>query len=457
MLNKKYISFLDNILKQNFNLDFILALSSLHFRRSAAYKEIFFYSNKSRKNLFINWLKKIFLDKKNFFLRKNINNKAQICIVSYFTDNNIKNFRYSKDLYFGSFINELKKDFSLETLYHNSSNYSSKYINFKLRQKINILSNNSGLFFELKSIILSLFAYAYLNLRYKSNLTYTSTFALKKIFSIITNLRINNQILLFIEKINPRVIIIPHEGHAWENLVLKNIRKKYPKKIILSYQFSNIFRDSHAIFRKINNNYMADKILTTSNLSSKIFKKKGIKNVLTIGSPKYKKSNKIKYKNNFNVLVLPEGVKSEHVELYNLIKELTKQYPKYNFYFKIHPSFIKILKKKFSKSSNIILCNDKIKIDQYYNICSFVIFKGTSLALDAIKNGLLPIFIKKDKYSHEPFWIKIPKKHTLENTNDFKKISKVKKIDSKILGYANNFYEKIDIKDLEKYFKSKNV
>ena len=103
------------------------------------------------------------------------------------------------------------------------------------------------------------------------------------------NLRLYYQMYYLLKELNPKLIIIPFEGHAWERLIMNLVKENFKKIKICSYQFSVTTKFQHAIFRPLKNNYNPDVIFTTGKVISKNFMKYKCP-VKVLGSNKFKKN-----------------------------------------------------------------------------------------------------------------------------------------------------------------------
>ena len=86
---------------------------------------------------------------------------------------------------------------------------------------------------------------------------------------MVYNLRLKYQIQELIKIINPKLIIIPFEGHAWERVIIKSIKDINPNIKIAAYQFSITTKFQHSIFRPLKKDYNPDIIFTTGTITKK--------------------------------------------------------------------------------------------------------------------------------------------------------------------------------------------
>ena len=92
--------------------------------------------------------------------------------------------------------------------------------------------------------------------------------------SAYNNLKLVFQFDKILAKYNPKFLFLTFEGHSWERLIINHVKKKFPKIIILSYQFSVLTKHSSSIYLNLGKNFKPDIILTSGNFTKNKFKKK---------------------------------------------------------------------------------------------------------------------------------------------------------------------------------------
>jgi hypothetical protein len=483
MIKKKEINKLFNLsrtfLKKRPNLNNLgnnfLFLQSVHLVHLSKYK---FVNSNSPNFLFFsryifefskNLVKIILFFFKIIFTRNhtNINNKSKkkIIIVSHL--NNIQRFKKNIDTqYFG-----VEKEFGKKKsifFYLDHLNTSKKQRSYFLNIKKNIFINNYCIEISTyKKIILNMikeFSFIYNHIK-KSNNNFEKKFYLecaKYLFSLST---IKNIILYYnLEKliIKNKItnILITLEGHPYEYLIFL-LGKKYKIKIF-AYQISYITKGHYSMFLNLGNNLMPSKILANGKIGYDFLKKKfNPVNVVLLGSNKYRKKIKIKKINNLNLLVIPsnfDGEASEFIEFcYRCLKK--NKNLKTKLIFRLHPEINKF--DFIKKNSNILKNEKRIKISDSILIddissCKFVLYRSSSAVIDAVQQGLIPIFFseKRINFQSDPLW-QLKSKITVKNYYELSKVLDNKKQLNKrkyleYINFANNYYKPINYRKIRK-------
>lgn len=256
-------------------------------------------------------------------------------------------------------------------------------------------------------------------------------------------------------------ILITLEGHPYEYLTFL-LGKTYNISIY-AYQTSYITNSHYSMFLNIGNNFLPTKILANGKIGYDYLKKKfNPSKVILLGSNKYKKKIIRKKTNNFNLLVLPsayEGEASEFLELcYKFLQENKNQEIK--IVFRLHPQINKLnfIKKNFKilNNENRIKISDKNLINDI-NLCKFALYRSSSAIIDALQQGLIPIFLieKKTNLQSDPLW-QLQSKIIVKNHYQLSRILSNKHYLSnkkylKFKNFANNYYKPVN------YSKLKNI
>lgn len=376
--------------------EFIISLNSLNFFNHN--KKIFINVNK------ISFIRKIV----NLKLNKPSNiDKIENVFISHFISDNQKYQTY--DFYHDKIIEVVARYKKCLRIFinHTSQNirqYKNENIeNFFLIKSLFLLNHFHILlyffskFFYLK--ILGLFSnnqmnkFAFKNISFVDSITSSANYITSK------------KIVSLLKKTKAKNVFMPFEGHSWEKITIFLIKKNIPKIKIYYYQF-NLNHRKMLFLEYLNNSATQPHYILCA---SKIvfdeirYKKINIKSYL-IGSNRLLKL-KVKRKiNNNNCLILPEGIDVEINFFINFIFKYCSLYSNLNFIFRLPPHLnklkyqksIKILPKNFTFTINSSLLED-------INKCKFVIFRGTSAVFNAVYNGLIPIYLKKNKSDKIPF------------------------------------------------------
>ena len=421
--------------------------------------------------LIINLIKiKLFIIKLIFttnYLSINKNFKKGSITVSHLI--NSENFKKNIDIQFGGIEKEIEKNKTI-FFYLNHINIGNKsWIDSTKTKKNFIINNNCIELSTYKKIITNIISEFYLLLKKvkKTNNNFEKKFYLecaRYLFSLST---IKNIILFYnLEKliIKKKItyIAITLEGHPYEHLIF--LLGRIHKIKVFAYQTTYITKNHFSMFLNLGKNFLPTKILASGKISYDfLITKFDTKKVVLLGSNKYKKKISIKIIDNSNCLIIPTGFESESMELLNLCYECLKKEKDFNYKFilRLHPqidksNFIKKNQKLLKSEKRIEISNSKL-IDDIHS-CKFVLYGASSVVVEAIQQGLVPIHFhnKKNNFEYDPLW-QLKSKAIIKNSNELIKIFKKKASfnQKKILRYinfANNFYRPVNYKKLREIF-----
>jgi hypothetical protein len=225
------------------------------------------------------------------------------------------------------------------------------------------------------------------------------------------NLQIANQIGALVEKLQPKVIVIIHEGHAWERLAFSAARSAHSNVLCIGYQHAAVFRLQHSIRRSLAPKYNPDKILTAGDISctqlrsslglegipiSVLGSNRRFKGRTTAPEPQTHKHSGDNSAGGPVCLVLPEGVASEC----NLILEFSilcaMVNPDIQYIWRLHPavSFASLQAKNpklRSYPKNVFLSQATLEED--ISRSCWALYRGTTAIVQAVMAGLRPIYL----------------------------------------------------------------
>lgn len=463
---KRVCDFCDKILLSKKSSIFTHSITSLHVLKEHPILLDYYFDLGRDKQLennplikkIVKYIYNLFKEKKNFHLSKSQKNGSDVLILSNIISSSHANNSY--DFYFGyleKFLN--KKNIKTFTALRNFTNVPS----YKLKKKLNknkiLLHDKTFISKELKIFFRILKEFLFINKSFDiPKIPY-----LKKKFlsflsfrSMVYNLRLRYQIKHLIKIISPKLIIIPFEGHAWERVIIKTIKDTNPNIKVAAYQFSITTKFQHALFRPLKKDYNPDIIFSSGSITKKKFQKNYDCKVDILGSNKFIKLNVKKKKINNNFLIVPEGFQNETELMLNFTISLSKIYKDYKFIFRVHP-LIKTDKihYKIKNYKNIFISSHSLKND--LKLCTYVIFRGSATVFEAIKSGLKPIYLKTSEFDINPLHDVYPKILNIKYEKDLKNVLTIfnnKKINKKLVNYADKYFFKPNFKKLEKFAKN---
>ena len=230
--------------------------------------------------------------------------------------------------------------------------------------------------------------------------------------SALTTLRMAKQIAILTAKLKPKVIVITHEGHAWERVVFAAARSSIPEVQCIGYQHAALFRLQHAIRRNLSRQYNPDQIFTAGVVSKlQLEHTPTLKGVMisVLGSNRSPKSSMIIKANNSSVnkksqkiisptcLVLPEGIMSECNLLFVFSLACARMFPKIKFIWRLHPliSYRSLVEKNSNLRTlpeNIVLSQGTLSED--FAKSYWALYRGTTTVVQSIMAGLRPIYLQ---------------------------------------------------------------
>ena len=247
--------------------------------------------------------------------------------------------------------------------------------------------------------------------------------------STIANNRIAKQINQLSKYYKPKKLITTFEGYSWEKLIIWYANKKISNCTTFGYIPGLLLKDYGSNVIKYKSDFYPNKILVSGNYTKeKLNKKKHLKNkVFNLGTIKnFPTKYKIKKNNKKNILVIPEGIPSE-VDIF--IKFIIKcnDFIDHKFIIRLHP----VLKnnKKYNKilkeSPNILISKKNLSDD--IERSKFALYRGSSLVVNCLRNGLIPLYLNFDQSQINIDPIHDMKNLIINNVSDLQKLLNSKK------------------------------
>jgi hypothetical protein len=227
----------------------------------------------------------------------------------------------------------------------------------------------------------------------------------------LTTLRIASQIGTLAAKLQPKAIVVTHEGHAWERVAFAAARSIYPNMRCLGYQHAALFRLQHAIRRNLAREYNPDHILTAGTVSkAQLERAPGLDGIpiTVLGSNRAFKGttmnsggpmhpDQVEHSGNSACLVLPEGIASECHLLFEFTLGCAQSSPEIQFIWRLHPivtyeSLAAQNRKLRNLPRNIVLSQATLEEDMAR--CRWALYRGTTAVIQAVVAGLRPIYLQ---------------------------------------------------------------
>ena len=404
-------------------------------------------------NFFLNLknLLKIIL-KKNTKINKEINGKYDFIVFSHYLSSK---YSFSNDIYFGNFLDFLKKNnlnyllvytpVNKEEIYNNLENTNKEVF---LKKKLNF-KNELIIFLNIIKLIYFYFS--------------TNKFLLKEKLVICSealnqetsqNFRMYFQIQKLFKNITFDNLITTFEGLNLEKIIFGLSKENNCKKNI-GYQHAPIIKNHKSVFEFQNTKYFPDLILTSGQFYKDLFLQK-VKNkkIFNYGTNKFifKNINFIKKQN--YCLVLPEAIESECKILFDFSRLYLENFDDFKFIWRAHPMMkMNEILKNF-KLNNHILKNIEISKneDEDYFKSKFCIFRGSSSVFNAIHYECCPVYLNYEKdFNINPLY-NLREVHCVDNVTSLNKIFKKSDLNSiKIIkNEISNYFKKpeLDLSDI---------
>ncbi len=226
----------------------------------------------------------------------------------------------------------------------------------------------------------------------------------------LTALRMAVQIGSLAAEMQPKTLVVTHEGHSWERLAFAAARKAVPGIKCIGYQHAALFRLQHAIRRNLSSEYNPDHIVTAGAVAkAQLDNAKGLNGLPTSVLGSNRALNGIRSRRRTEnadqtssrayhaCLVLPEGIPSECHLLFEFSLECARSCPEIAFIWRLHPilsfkSLAATNKKLRSLPHNIILSQATLEEDM--SQCSWALYRGTTAVVQAVVAGLRPLYLQ---------------------------------------------------------------
>lgn len=243
-------------------------------------------------------------------------------------------------------------------------------------------------------------------------------------------LRIHHNVRTLIKMLNPKILIFTWEGWAWERLSIRSAKTVNPELKCFGYQHTVLYASSHSIKKSLGSFYDPDMIFTIGNWTTNFLKTANqFKNtaIINYGSQRLLQTPKEVY-HRFEkriCLVAPEGIESECLLLFEFAIELATQMPEIQFLFRTHPVLPFSMLSKKNTSLNVLPANciisDEKDINADFAKCNFLLYRGSSVALYAVLNGVRPFYYHiQNEISIDPLYELKDWRITVKNSDEFK-------------------------------------
>lgn len=246
-----------------------------------------------------------------------------------------------------------------------------------------------------------------LNTTTESNLKKVYQFAIDEVLSTrsIVSLRFYIQFKQLFQILRPKVLILTYEGHSWERLAFAAAREIIPEVKCIGYHHTINFRLQYASNRLLGNNFDPDIILTAGDISKNQFRNifnENLVKVKTLGIHRRfnnKELDLISFDKKPTCLIVPDGIISEVLILFNFAISAAKSNPYINYIFRLHPVVsLQNLKRNYVEFNdlplNFIFSSNTLQDD--INFSRWVLYRGSNAAVYSVMFGLRPFYLENE-------------------------------------------------------------
>lgn len=236
-------------------------------------------------------------------------------------------------------------------------------------------------------------------------------------------LRMSVQIGRLVTEVKPKMMIVTYEGHAWERMAFAAARDAISNVQCVGFQHAALFKMQHSALRKLGASFDPDLILTAGNISKvHIENSKKLQNVpiRILGSNRaVGRSHDIRIpvsesthgvccasREGNTCLVLPEGIISECLVLFEFSLNCAALMPHMRFIWRLHPlvsqaQLVRSSSRMKKLPDNVEYSNLPLEEDLKY--ANYALYRGSTAIVQAVSVGLVPIYLsRKDEMSIDP-------------------------------------------------------
>jgi hypothetical protein len=250
-------------------------------------------------------------------------------------------------------------------------------------------------------------------------------------------LRIAVQVGQLVTTIKPRMMIVTYEGHAWERAAFSAARDASASVLCVGYQHAAIFRLQHGALRKLGPKFDPNVILTAGHAS-----KEQIKRVMkaptipmhVLGSNRADevrtgglRADDIASSCTTNArnmcLVLPEGIVSECLRLFEFSLDCAKLMPEMLFIWRLHPlvTFESLMAQRplFKKIPRNVTLSTAAMDDDIAR-ASYALYRGSTAIVKAVCANVRPVYLAfPNEMTIDPLYELIGWRESVSNPKEF--------------------------------------
>lgn len=227
-------------------------------------------------------------------------------------------------------------------------------------------------------------------------------------------LRMSLQISHLVATLKPKMVVVTYEGHAWERVTFAVAREAFAGVRCVGYQHAAIFRLQHAALRKLGFPFDPDLILTAGAVSRAQIENSAVAQGIAVhilGSNRaFSASEKGASRSGAGdtgsgpdsvfsdaCLVLPEGIATECILLFEFSLNCAKLMPEMRFIWRLHPLITRESLMTMNASMRELPSNvefSRVSLEDDFNRTSFALYRGSTAIVKAACYGLQPVYLE---------------------------------------------------------------
>lgn len=221
--------------------------------------------------------------------------------------------------------------------------------------------------------------------------------------STIASLRLHGAVKRLCARFRPRALFVTWEGHAWERLAFHAARSVNPNIQCIGYQHTVLFPRSHALKRSLGRVYDPDVILTLGDVTRDVLRaSEGLRDIpiMTYGSHRRLTTSNWRAPDaSTRCLVIPEGLESECLTLFDFAVKAATRMPSMQFVIRTHPvlpfSWLASRYQRFRILPVNMRVSDQAAIIDDFAQSDWALYRGSSAAVHAVLAGVRPIYVER--------------------------------------------------------------
>jgi hypothetical protein len=213
-------------------------------------------------------------------------------------------------------------------------------------------------------------------------------------------MRIASEVGELARRLQPRMLLLTHEGHAWERAAMRAARATAPGIRCVGYQHTILFPQQHAIARGLAPDSNPDLILTIGDSNAATLAHRPAlagTPVAVYGSHRRAQALPLQDSLPPRCLVLPEGLEAESLALYEFAIRCARDMPDFDFVLRAHPVLpARGVLARHPGLGNLppnVQVSDEPDIGADFRRCGWALYRGSSAAIHAVLAGLLPVYL----------------------------------------------------------------